>query len=305
MRLLLCNGPEWRRLLAPGSRTADQRPRRAALPRSLYRPIGPGTESRFGSRAFPLMGAVWRRPFGYAPFDRSGLGTLSHGLCGDDGAPLRVRSPPAGTGCAADLDPHRAATRTAVTERAGRSGAGRPGHAGPAAGHGGQRADRLGLGPVRGGCRPLRRHPRAAPASRLLALRGRRPPRPCRYRGGNHPQPGAGGRAGLGGGRRPDRGGRPRPRRTVGRSGRGTGGGHLSVRLVQRLDRGHLLLRHGRLPAPHHPGLAGPAGQLARRGRGGRPRAPGRFPPVDHPVVRRPGPHRRGGLDPTVEPSGR
>ena len=168
------------------------------------------------------------------------------------------------------------------------------GHPGPAAGHRGQRPHRLGLGPVRGGRRPLRRHPRAAPAARLLALRGRRSAGPPPHRAGHHPQPGAGGRAGLGRGRRADRGGRPRPRGPVGGSGRGRGRGHLSVRLVQRIDRGHLLLRHAGLLAAHHPGLAGPPGQLARGGRRGRPRAPGRIPPVDRPVVRRAGPHRRG-----------
>ncbi len=43
----------------------------------------------------------------------------------------------------------------------------------------------------------------------------------------------------------PDRGRRSRPGRAVGGTGRRRGGGRLTVRLVQRFDRGHLLVRHG------------------------------------------------------------
>ena len=87
-------------------------------------------------------------------------------------------------------------------------------------------------------------------------------------------------------------------------AGRRSGGGHLPVRLVQRLDRRHLLLRHGGLLAADHPGLAGPSGQLARRRRGGRPRPARRVPAVDAPVVRPSGPHPGGGIDASVEPVG-
>ena len=77
------------------------------------------------------------------------------------------------------------------------------------------------------------------------------------------------------------------------------------VRLVQRLHRRHLLVRHGGLLPAGHPGLAGPAGQLARRRRRGRPRATGRIPPVGAPVLRPPGADPGGGVDTAVEPPGR
>ena len=47
-------------------------------------------------------------------------------------------------------------------------------------------------------------------------------------------------------GRGSGRGGRSRSRRALGRPGRRRGGGHVAFRLVQRIDRGHLLVRSGR-----------------------------------------------------------
>ncbi len=107
-------------------------------------------------------------------------------------------------------------------------------HPGTAAPDRGRRAHRLGLGTVRGGGGPLRRGPWATATPRVLALRRSRAVRPPGVRTWHRPQPGAGGRAGVGGRGRPHRGRRPRPRRVVGRPGGGGRGGHLPVRLVQR-----------------------------------------------------------------------
>ena len=140
--------------------------------------------------------------------------------------------------------------------------------------------DRLGLGPVRLGRQPLRRHPRPAPAPGLLALR----------RGGSvaPPRPGLGTidslvvlaalasavAAGL-----------------TAVAGRDLGGPW--VGLAAGAGRGRPPRSPGSAdrswpPTPstwsallaHHPGVAGPARELARSGSGGRPRTARRLPPV-------------------------
>ena len=178
------------------------------------------------------------------------------------------------------------------------------GHAGRPPGHRGHRPHRLGLGPVRQPPSPASTstHGRPQPPGYWLYVEAGRLVHGTGL--GTVAVPGARVGPGLGPGRRPGGGGRSGPRRPVGRPGRRRARRHVALRLVQRVDRGHLLVRPGRGAPADHPGLAGPPALLARGRRPGRPRPGRRVPAVGAAAVRPPGPGRGGRLDP-AGPRGR